>query len=147
MESELLTQGIVDFVVGPTQSTLPGIRLPSLDLVFLDGPHAYPFPQLEYYYFYPHVRAGGMLIVDDIQIPSVRQLFRFLRRDRMWYLNAVVARTAFFTRTHAPTLDPLGDSWNLQGYNDYRRLSAVIWLKEHAPEQVKSLWRLMRGPD
>lgn len=147
-ESRLLVPGVVEFVVGPTQATLPSYDLPgSLDLVFLDGPHGFPFPQLEYYHFYPRVRAGGLLVVDDIQIPSVRQLYRFLRRDRMWHLNGVVARTAFFTRTTAPTLDPLGDGWSQQGYNDSPWLASVTWMKAHAPERARSLWRLVRGPD
>ena len=147
-ESDLLTSGVAEFIVGPTQTTLPGYELPeALDLVFLDGPHGFPFPHLEYYYFYPRVRAGGMLIVDDIQIPTVRQLYRFLRRDRMWHLNGVVARTAFFTRTTATTLDPLGDSFDRQGYNRSPWLTSTTWMKSHAPEQVKSLWRQLRGPD
>lgn len=146
-ESELLIPGVAEFIVGPTQTTLPGHDLPELDLVFLDGPHAFPFPQLEYYHFYPRVRAGGMLIVDDIQIPTVRQLYRFLRRDRMWRLNGVVARTAFFTRTTAPTLDPLGDSFQRQGYNRSAWLTSTTWMKAHAPEQVRGLWRRVRGPD
>ena len=147
-ESELLAPGVVEFIVGPTQTTLPGYELPeALDLVFLDGPHGFPFPQLEYYHFYPRVRAGGMLIVDDIQIPTVRQLYRFLRRDGMWHLNGVVARTAFFTRTTAPTLDPLGDSFDRQGYNRSPWLTSATWVKAHAPEQMKSLWRHVRGPD
>lgn len=146
--SELLTPGIVQFIIGPTQTTLPGYDLPgSLDIVFLDGPHGFPFPQLEYYYFYPRVRAGGLLIVDDIQIPSVRQLYCFLRRDRMWHLRGVVARTAFFTRTTAPILDPLGDGWQLQGYNCSWWLVSMTWMKAHAPERVRSLWRRVRGPD
>jgi predicted O-methyltransferase YrrM len=146
--SELLTPGIVEFIVGPTQTTLPSYDLPgSLDIVFLDGPHGFPFPQLEYYYFYPRVRAGGLLVVDDIQIPSVRQLYCFLRRDRMWHLSGVVARTAFFTRTTAATLDPFGDGWWLQGYNRSRSLAATAWMKTHAPERVKSFWRRVRGPD
>ena len=147
-ESELLIPGVVEFIVGATQATLPDYDLPSpLDLVFLDGPHGFPFPHLEYFYFYPRVRTGGLLIVDDVDIPSVRQLYRFLRRDRMWHLNGLMARTAFFTRTSAPMFDPLGDGWPQQRYNQSPWRTSTSWMKAHAPDPVRSLWRQVRGPD
>ena len=52
----------LEFVEGPTQRTLPQYRFRTvLDAVLLDGPHAYPFPDLEYLYFYPRIRSGGAL--------------------------------------------------------------------------------------
>ena len=48
------------FIEGPTQKTLPGWHFPDpLQAVLIDGPHAYPFPDLEYFYFYPHLDVGG----------------------------------------------------------------------------------------
>jgi predicted O-methyltransferase YrrM len=119
--SPLLGDGVT-FVVGPTQSTVLGHEFGPLDLALLDGPHAYPFPDLEYWAVYPHVKAGGLLVVDDVQIPTVNNLFRFLRADAMWELLEVVETTAFFRRTTAPTFNPLGDGWHDQGYNARPRL-------------------------
>ena len=65
----------------------------------------------------------------------------------MWHPNGVVARTAFFARTTTPTHDPLGDSFDRQGYNRSPWLTSTSWMKSQAPEQVGSLWRHMRGPD
>ena len=48
--SPLLRQNVVTFVEGPTQLTLPSHRFEKLQLVLIDGPHANPFPDLEYYY-------------------------------------------------------------------------------------------------
>ncbi len=145
-ESPLLKPGVVTFIVGPTQVTLPKHDLPdSLDLVMLDGPHGFPFPELEYYYFYPRIRTGGTLIVDDIQIPSIRAMFRILRRDEMWHLNGVVDRTAFFTRTDAPTFDPTGDGWWLQGYNQPSRARGLVQkAKAKASPRLKSAYRSLR---
>ena len=144
--STLLAGETTCFVVGPTQLTLPRYEFTDeLDLVLIDGPHAFPFPCLEYYYFAPHVRSGGLLIVDDINIPSIRFMYEFLRKDAMWRRNAVVDTTAFFTRTEAPTLDPLGDGWWLQGYNRLpRNALALAWLKSRAPAGVKSAWHKLR---
>ncbi len=125
--SALLRPNVVTFVEGPTQVTLPQHRfIEKLQLVLIDGPHGYPFPELEYYYLYPHLEMGALLILDDIHIPTVHHLFQFLRRDAMFELDEVVQTTAFFTRTSAPTFDPFGDGWWQQGYN-VRPLLRYTW--------------------
>jgi hypothetical protein len=117
--SPLLRSETVEFVVGPTQVTLRAepIQEP-LDLAFLDGPHGYPFPELEYYAIYPQLAQGALLVVDDVHIPTIANLFAFLREDRMFELLEVCGNCAFFTRTDAPTFDPLGDNWWTQAYNE-----------------------------
>jgi hypothetical protein len=120
-DSPLLRSTAVEFVVGPTQRTLPNYEFKnSLQLVLIDGPHGYPFPDLEYYYLYPHVSEGGLFIVDDINIPTVFNLFEFLREDRMFNLLEVASTTAFFKRTPIEVFDTLGDGWWLQEYNRKR---------------------------
>jgi len=116
--SNLFRTESVTFIEGPSQVTIPKADFPDkLDMVLIDGPHGYPFPDLEYYYFYPRIRQGGLLLVDDINIPSIGRMFDIIRADDMFELLEVVENTAFFRRTNAPTTDPLGDSWWLQGYN------------------------------
>ncbi len=116
--SPLLRRSAVTFVEGPTQVTLPRHTFSDrLQLVLIDGPHGYPFPDLEYYYLYPHLDPGGLLIVDDIHIPTIGNLFDFLTADEMFHLEEVVETTAFFRRTDAATFSPTGDGWWTQGYN------------------------------
>jgi hypothetical protein len=116
--SPLLRQETCEFVLGPTQQTVPAFPFDrQFDLVLLDGPHGYPFPELEYFYFYPHILPGGWLVVDDIQIPTIANMVSVLKRDAMFRLERVVRTTAFFRRTDAPTFPPLGDGWWEQGYN------------------------------
>jgi Methyltransferase domain len=116
--SPLLRPGVVTFVDGATQLTLPTHRFDhKLQLVLIDGPHAYPFPDLEYYYFYPHLDADALLIVDDIHIKSVHNLFDFLSADDMFRLEEVIENTAIFSRTEASTFSPIGDGWETQRYN------------------------------
>jgi len=106
----------VVFVEGETKDTLPGYRFEDeLDLVLLDGPHAYPLPQVEFAYLFPQIRLGGWLVLDDIQIPSVYELFGFLRKESSVTLEEVAVRTAFFRRTGAVESGP--DGWPLQGMN------------------------------
>ncbi len=116
--SPLLRREAVRFVEGPTQLILPRHVFTSrLQLALIDGPHGYPFPDLEYYYFYPHLDPDALLIVDDIHIPTITNLFDFLNADEMFDLQEVVETTAFFRRTVAPTFSPLGDGWWTQRYN------------------------------
>ena len=116
--SPLLRAGAVTFVEGPTQLTLPRHTFDHrLQLALIDGPHGYPFPDLEYDYLYPHLEEGALLIVDDIQIPTITNLFEFLKADEMFSLQEVVETTAFFRRTAAETFPPTGDGWWTQRYN------------------------------
>jgi hypothetical protein len=148
-QSPLLRQNVVTFIEGPTQLTLPRHSFTEkLQLVLIDGPHAYPFPELEYYFLYPYLDTGALLILDDIHIHTVQNLFQFLRQDAMFELEETVQTTAFFTRTSAPTFDPLGDGWWRQNYNA-NPLLRYTWrekLKSILPASTRrSLTRLKRG--
>jgi hypothetical protein len=106
----------VAFVEGETKSTLPQhVFTDRLDLVLLDGPHAYPLPQLEFVYLFPHLRVGGWMVLDDIQIPSVHELFRFMKMESSVVLEEVIVRTAFFRKVQESPAGP--DEWQRQGMN------------------------------
>jgi predicted O-methyltransferase YrrM len=110
-----------ELVEGPTQRTLPSFSFTRpIDLAFLDGPHGYPFPELEYFYVYPHLRTGALLVIDDIHIPTIYQFFRFVAEDEMFELERVERTTAFFRRTASPVFSTVGDGWWLQRYNKSR---------------------------
>ncbi|AZG76352.1 class I SAM-dependent methyltransferase [Methylocystis rosea] len=135
----------LDLVFGPTQLTLPRhddhFRY---DLVLIDGPHGFPFPELEYYYFYPHLKMGGLLVVDDIHIPTISRLADFLSEDQMFEKVEFVGSTAIFRRTDAPVFDPLGDGWWLQAFNRRRAsFSKDIYLedgKKRAPISFEGIY-------
>jgi hypothetical protein len=121
MQCPLLRKDRVSFIVGPTQKTLPtwGSQ-DSLQLAMIDGPHGFPFPQLEYFCLYPRIEKGGFLILDDIEIPTIFHMYQILLEDEMFHLEALVRTTAFLRRTDAPTFDPCGDGWWSQSYNKTR---------------------------
>jgi predicted O-methyltransferase YrrM len=111
----------VTWVIGPTQRTLIDYPFAGpLDIVLIDGPHGYPWPDMEYARLYPHLRPGSLLIVDDIHIPTIRHMFDFLAEDEMFRLLEVFRTTAIFARTEAPTLPPEADGWWVQKYNTSR---------------------------
>ena len=122
----------VHMVFGPTQKTLPVFQdFKPYDVVLIDGPHGYPFPEIEYYYFYPHMRAGGILIVDDVHIASIGRLADFIGEDEMFEPVELVSTTAVFRRTEAPAFDPLGDGWWTQQYNRRRIPRHMPYLAEY----------------
>ncbi len=119
--SPLLKEGICEFVLGPTQRTIPRYDFKEpLQVIFLDGPHGYPFPEIEYCFLYPHLEPGGLLILDDIHIPTIFNLFQFLREEAMFRLLDFNNCTAFFQRTDAPTFPNMEDGWWTQAYNKRR---------------------------
>jgi hypothetical protein len=108
-------------VLGPTQETLPTYRhAGDYDCVLLDGPHGHPFPELEYFHFYPRIRVGGFLLVDDVQIPTIGRFADVIQEDEMFSLVDVVGKTAVFRRTDRPVFDPRGDGWWQQNFNRRR---------------------------
>jgi predicted O-methyltransferase YrrM len=117
----LTRQDRLRLVFGPTQRTLPlHQHTAAYDLVLLDGPHGWPYPELEYYFFYPHVRSGGLLVLDDCNIPTIGRLADILAEEAMWRFEWSVKSTLVFRRTDAELFDPVGDGWWDQGYNRRR---------------------------
>lgn len=146
--SEILPGCNVEFVVGPTQRTLPGYTFSKpIQLILLDGPHAYPFPELEYYFLYPHLDAGGLLILDDVDIPTVRNMLKILKSDAMFIHLETVGKTAFLQRTDAPTFDPYGDGWAYQGYNapKIKSMKLMSRLAKLIPDSLLLASRRWRG--
>jgi hypothetical protein len=136
--SPLLRRDRTQFVIGPTQQTILSHDFTDLDLALIDGPHAYPFPDLEYWALYPRIKVGGVLIVDDIQIPTIRNMYEVITADSMWDEIRVVSNTAFFRRTPVDAVDPYGEGWWQQGYNQPRVRPAVV---QRAGRVVKRLAR------
>ena len=130
-ESSLLNKETVEFIEGPTQKTIPAYDFTNkLQFALIDGPHGYPFAELEYFYIYPQLEEGALFVIDDVHIPTVNNMFRFMKQDAMYYLLDVVQKTAFFMRTDAETFYPYGDGWEEQGYN-----RATRWV-DHSPSGI-----------
>jgi predicted O-methyltransferase YrrM len=159
--SALTNQTRVATNFGPTQLVLPAFEHNGLyDCVLIDGPHGYPFPDLEYFHFYPRIREGGILAIDDVNIPSIGRMVDIISEDEMWEVVAVSGVTAFLRRTHAPTTSPVGDEWWAQGYNRRRTNVLDFRLKDGRERKAfldryqnrtltssvkRRAWRLLQG--
>lgn len=145
-ESPLLRREGVEFVIGPTQVTLRDRPLSDgIELALIDGPHAFPFPELEYFAIYPRLATGAYLILDDVHIPTLGHLFSVISEDEMFETVDVLRTTAILRRTSAPTFPPDGDTWWRQRYNarrfpDFSRtrgFSLYERAKARVPEPVR----------
>ena len=92
--------GSVKFIHRSSDEALPaGEDIPDrLDVVLIDGAHRFPFPILDWYYTQARVPVGGIMIVDDYKMPSVRILYDFLYGEEEWELIKTFEVTAFFRR-------------------------------------------------
>jgi hypothetical protein len=63
--------------------------LPSVDiqagLCLIDGGHGFPTPYVDFYFMNRILVNGGMLIIDDIQLPAPRELVLNLIESRYFY--------------------------------------------------------------
>jgi predicted O-methyltransferase YrrM len=71
-------------VVAGSAEYLPSASLPALDLVLIDGAHAFPTPFLDWYYTVEALKVGGLVVVDDLQLATGRILADFMRADEKW---------------------------------------------------------------
>jgi predicted O-methyltransferase YrrM len=92
----------VTFVTGNSERVLPGLELPALDFVLIDGGHGFPVPAIDWFYTAGALKLGGVLAIDDIQLWSCQTLVQFLKKEPEWrYLGHVGHRTAVFKKVGA----------------------------------------------
>ena len=90
----------LQFLAQASEEALPKLSPDEpLDLVLVDGAHAFPWPYLDWFYTADLLRQGGRVIVDDTQLRAPRMLFEFLREERgRWLLVREFDRTAIFEK-------------------------------------------------
>jgi hypothetical protein len=104
--------GAVIFHIDRSDRILPRLET-DLDLVLIDGGHAYPTPQIDWYYAGSRLRRGGLLYLDDLQLPAVDQLAAFLRRDPRWHLLRRTAKWGVWLRREE---GELAEEWTDQKF-------------------------------
>lgn len=90
-------------------------RSAELDVVFLDGRHSFPAPMVDWHYAANALRVGGVMILDDVPIPSVGLLHRFMSDDAGWAVLGGADNRAVAYRKLAEMNE--GDAWRDQRFN------------------------------
>ena len=95
----MVSVGRIDFRIEKSERTLPVLPIDQLDLVLIDGSHAFPTPFIDWYYTADKLRVGGMMMIDDTQLWTGHALKSFLIQEPEWELvEDVSARTAIFVK-------------------------------------------------
>jgi hypothetical protein len=100
----------VRFHIGPSHEVLPRWEPRPLDLVLVDGAHGFPYPILDWWYLAPHVRVGGVMLLDDAYMPPVRALVDALRAQPGWEIAAPIGQRTVAVRKVAEVAPPF--DWN-----------------------------------
>lgn len=80
-----------------------------LDLVLIDGLHSFPVVEIDWFYSSLLLRPGGLMVLDDLRIWSVKVLVEMLKQDTSWKViwqndkTAILRLTETFrpNRSHA----------------------------------------------
>lgn len=89
----------INFITEPSQTALPALELPPLDLVLIDGGHGFPTPYIDWFYTAGKLKKGGFLIVDDVCLWSCQILRDFLAQQPHWeFIDEYEGRTTVFRK-------------------------------------------------
>jgi hypothetical protein len=108
----------VNFIASPSEELLPTLDITDIDIVFIDGMHAFPWPILDWYFTADRLKVGGLMILDDTQLRPVGILSEFLRADMpRWRPVEAIGRTDVFQKI-APAHDV---AWHEQPWSVQQR--------------------------
>jgi hypothetical protein len=89
----------VHFVAAPSQDVVHTLAPDPVDVILIDGDHAFPAPFIDWYYTVERLRPGGALLIDDTQLATGDLLRAFLLREEgRWRLERELGKTAVFRR-------------------------------------------------
>lgn len=128
----------ITFIVENSEKYLPNCNIADLDLVLIDGKHAFPWPMLDWFYTADRLKKGGLMIIDDVKLSPVAILREFMIEDPRWRLyRSFGNRTAVFEKVADSAHDV---TWHMQPYV-FRRMPK----KGIIQKAIGRLRRIVRG--
>lgn len=111
----------VQFIFESSDVALARLELgQEVDVAFIDGCHGFPFPAIDWHYIDRHLKIGGVLAIDDIDIPSVEVLCHFLERNGTYVLEDTILETGFYRKIS----NDKDREWPFQKFNE-RKLKGI----------------------
>ena len=150
--------GALQAVCAGSQHYLPSAALPPLDLVLIDGAHAFPAPFLDWFYTAEALKVGGLMVVDDLPLVTGTILADFLAADERWDEVLRDDRFAVYRKRVHPIADER--DWMAQAYlvksypvaavrvikaGPLRRVLGLARAAWNEPELVRRKLRALRG--
>jgi hypothetical protein len=104
----------LDIKIGYSADILPGLECTPLDAVFIDGGHGFPTAIIDWYYAAGRLVDGGLLVIDDLELPSVTVgLLSFLEDDPRWETLEVNTKWGAWSRKSHGSLQ---EEWTAQPF-------------------------------
>ena len=130
-QTSTISTDALECIVEGSESTLPRLvseqneNLDLLDFALIDGCHNFPMVFIDFFYINKLLKIGGYLMVDDLQLHSVKELYRMLSMQPGWEKVLDLGKAAVFRKVTIGAQD-LGD-WNGSPYivektNEYTKL-------------------------
>jgi hypothetical protein len=104
----------VEFVIEPSERYLPRCKAEDLDLVLIDGKHAFPWPIIDWFFTADKLKQNGIVVLDDLQMSSVSMLGDFLREDPRWQLERSFGRRTLVMKKISQSVHDV--AWHMQPY-------------------------------
>jgi hypothetical protein len=129
----------VRFVNEASETALPAIDTPPLDLVLIDGKHAFPWPILDWFFTADRLKKRGMVILDDTPLSAVKILADFLSADSRNWQRVKQSRKAVVFRKLVDSAHNV--AWYMQPFADSLRLR----LQRAMPTSLLRIAKRLRG--
>jgi hypothetical protein len=118
-ETEDIPTNKITFINDFSENALPQLKLDNLlDLVLIDGKHAFPWPFIDWFYTVNHLKKSGILLIDDTHLLSGKLLCDFMKNDPNWqFLQVIDGKTEVFKKLSDDTRNV---AWHMQPFlTDY----------------------------
>jgi predicted O-methyltransferase YrrM len=91
---------MVTFHEEPAHRVLPRLEADGLtvDLALIDGMHLFDYALVDFFYVDRLLKVGGLLLVDDVGLPSIAKMVRFARTNRGYVEESASPGTRSYRR-------------------------------------------------
>lgn len=123
LEEKQVGSDSLEFYTDLSENVLPKIAFRNagtFDGVLLDGGHGWPTVFVDFCYLNMMLREGGIMILDDLQLHSVQELFRQLLQQPEFEILEQINKIAIFRKkTSAPLLKDFGAQPYIRDHEAY----------------------------
>lgn len=145
MDAHGIERSTVRFIPGRSDQELPSLSLGPLDLVLLDGSHAFPIPMIDWHYTHPHLTIGGRLMLDNSSINAVRMLCDFLLLDANYRFDEQVGDCTVWTKVADNPMVGWGEQpLNQRAFPGYRPIGPRYFATRGEQAARRAAKRLLR---
>ena len=122
-EQRGISTGRLTFRIGSSADVLRTWQPRPLDLALVDGAHAFPYPTLDWWFLAPHLKIGGLMLLDDAYMPPVAAVVDHLRGSAAWTFDPPASfRTAVARKLAEEVPDPEWKGERIGGRMSFRYL-------------------------